>query len=93
MHGRYFELINFQHFMLYFFPALIFLLLFAAGLAYSHFRPRPGEKPEVKVVHTFVEGIEDRDEPFPLVVTLIIAGTVIWGFFYIWFHGQLGVRV
>lgn len=93
MHGRYFELINFQHFMAYFFPAAVFLLLFAVGLAYSHFKSKDSEKRKEEITETYIGEIKERNAPFPLVLTLIITGTVVWGFFYIFFYGFLGRKI
>ncbi len=93
MHGRYFELINFQHFMLYLLPAVIFILVFAAGLGFAHFKNRQSEKRKETVTHTFVGGIQERNAPFPLVLFFTIAGTVIWAFFYILMYGATGAKI
>ena len=37
--------------------------------------------------------IEDRQAPFPLALLLIIAGTVVWAFFYILVIGLWGVKI
>lgn len=90
---RYFELLNFQNVVGFFFPTITFMLVFWVGLAFLHFRePRPGED-KSKVLHRYAAGIEGRNEPFPLVMFLIIAGTVLWVFFYILMHGVLGVKI
>jgi hypothetical protein len=48
----------------------------------------------MKTVHTtYVGGIEERNAPFPLVLILIIGGTVVWGFLYIILYGVLGVKI
>ena len=90
---RFFELKNFQDVMLYLFPTLVFLLVFGAGLAYSHFRTRSSREREEKVVEVYPEGFSTRNAPFPLVLTLTIAGAIIWAFFYILFTGLLGVKI
>lgn len=90
MHPRYFELLNFQHFVLYLFPALIFLLLFAAALAYMHFRSKDHDKEEYPVHYVFPGDIGEQNKPFPLVLILVIAGTVIWGLGYIIISGLSG---
>ncbi len=90
---HYFELRNFQHFMLYLFPTLLFVVIFYIGLARMHFRTKQTDDAMHKIVHTYVGGIEERNAPFPLVLTLIIAGTVIWGFFYIVLTGVLEVKI
>ncbi len=90
---HYFELRNFQHFMIYVFPTLIFILLFALGLGYAHFQNKNSKAKTNKIVHTYVGGIEERNAPFPIVLILILAGTVLWGFLYIILYGVLEVRI
>jgi hypothetical protein len=90
---RYFELLNFQHVMAYIFPTLIFMVVFGVGLAYSHLQTKDAEHRKTKITGKFVDGIEERNAPYPLVMMLIIAGAVIWGFFYILMHGVLGVKI
>jgi len=90
---RLFALSNFQDIVMYLFPALLFMVVFGVGLAYMHFRSTKDEARVKTIVYRFPEGIEDRDAPFPLVMTLIIAGTFIWGFLYILMHGLLGVKI
>ena len=90
---HYFELRNFQHFMLYIFPTLLFVVLFGLGLAYTHFRSRDSESKMQKIVHRYPGGIEERNAPFPLILILTIAGTVIWGFLYIILYGVLEVKI
>ena len=46
-----------------------------------------------RVYYTFPEGIEDRQAPFPLSLILIIAGAVVWAFFYILVIGLWGVKI
>ena len=90
---RYFELVNLQHFILYLLPAWTFILVFAAGLAFSHFRQKDSEERQKKIVESYPGGIEGRNAPFPLVLYLIIAGTVIWSLAYIILNGVLGVKI
>lgn len=90
---RFYELLNFQHLMLAVFPTLLFIILFAIGLGFSHFhRDDDGERKK-RIIYRYPEGIGDRDAPFPLVMTLIVAGTVLWAFFYILMNGLLGVKI
>jgi hypothetical protein len=86
---RFFDLLNLQDVVLYLFPALVFVILFGLALAYSHFRTPRSEDRTNKIVYVFPDGIEDRRAPFPLALTLIIIGTVIWGFLYILVSGLL----
>ncbi len=89
MHPRYFELLNIQHFVLYLLPALTTLLIFAAALGYMHFRGKEDEDGQDSTGHLFPGGIREQNKPFPLVLILIIAGTVIWGFGYIIVSGLI----
>jgi len=92
---RFFALANFKDIVLYLFPTLVFMILFGLGLSYARFRVRgpEDEARENRIIYHFAAGIKDRDVGFPLVMTLIIAGTVIWAFFYILMHGLLGVKI
>jgi hypothetical protein len=90
---RFFELLNNQHVIGYIFPTLIFMVLFWVGLAFMHFHTRRSEARKSEIIYRFPTGIEDRDAPFPLVMILIIVGTVLWMFFYILVHGLLGVNI
>lgn len=90
---RFFELLNFQHIMAFVFPTFIFMVVFGVGLAFSHFHSADAEARKTQIAGRFAEGIEDRNAPYPLVMILIIAGAVIWGFFYILMHGLLGVKI
>lgn len=90
---HFFELRNFQHFVLYLFPALIFVFLFAVALAFMFFRKRDSEERGKRIVETYLGEIEERNAPFPLIAFLIMLGTVLWLFFYILFTGVLGVKI
>ena len=89
---RFFELVNLRHFILYLFPALITLFLFAVGLHFTYFRSRDSETRLSRIIHRFPLGIEERNAPFPLFLILVIMGTVIWGFGYILMIGLLEMR-
>ena len=90
---RYFELLNIEHFILYLLPAWIFILVFAVGLAFMVFRSKKADERMSKIIETFPGGIEGRNAPFPLVLVMIIAGTVIWSLAYIVLTGLLGVKI
>jgi uncharacterized membrane protein YidH (DUF202 family) len=90
---RLFDLLGFQHIILFFFPTLVFLFLFALSLAYSHFLRKDSDMRREEIIYVHPDQIEDRNAPFPLALTLIIAGTVIWAFFYILVTGLLGVKI
>jgi hypothetical protein len=90
---RFYELLNIQHFIAYFFPALITLILIGLALHYSHFHTRDAEKRMNRIIHRYPLGLEERDAPFPLFLFLVIAGTVIWGFGYILMIGLLEMKI
>lgn len=90
---HYFELRNIQHFVLYLLPAVLGVLIFAIGLARIHFRHEDDDARMQHVHTTYAGGIEERNAPFPLVLILIIGGTIVWGILYIIFYGVLGVKI
>ena len=79
--------------MLYFFPALILIFLFAAALAFTIFQKRDSEERKKRIIETYLGEIEERNAPFPLIVSLIIIGTVLWLCLYILLTGVLGVKI
>jgi hypothetical protein len=90
---HYFELRNFQHLVLYFFPTLLFVVVFGIGLSRMHFRQKDSEAKMHKIVHSYPGGIQERNAPFPLVLILILFGTILWGLLYIILYGVLGIRI
>jgi hypothetical protein len=90
---HYFELRNLQHFILYLFPAIVSVFLIGTGFAFTHFRKKGSGEREKRPHYTFLGEIEERNEPFPLVLILIILGTVLWAFFYILAIGLLEVKI
>ncbi len=90
---RFFELLNFQHVVLYLLPAFILLFIFGTALAYSYFNTRDSEARQKKIYGQYVEGFETKNAPFPLTLVLIIIGTVVWAFLYILIIGLLGVKI
>jgi hypothetical protein len=90
---RHFDLLNLQHVFLYLVPTLIFMVIFGLALGYSHFRTSRSAKKMQTVKYEFPADIKDMDAPFPLSLILIIAGTIIWGFFYILMTGLLEVKI
>jgi hypothetical protein len=90
---RFFELLNFQHTMAWLFPTLVFMVIFGVGLAFTHLHGEESEACKKNITGSYAEGLEERNAPYPLVMMLIIAGTLIWGFFYIVMHGVLGVKI
>jgi hypothetical protein len=90
---RLFALLNFQHIMAFLFPTLIFMVVFGLALGFKHFHSADAEARKSRILERFADGIEDRNAPFPLVMIVLLAGAVIWGFFYILMHGLLEVRI
>jgi len=80
---RYFELLNIQHFVMYLFPALGFIVLFAIGLGFYHFRTKDATQRETRIIEEFPDGIQGRNAPFPAIAYLTIVGTIIWVLGYI----------
>jgi hypothetical protein len=90
---RIFDMLNLQHFVMYFFPSLAFILLFAAGLGFLFLRRPDSDERTRRIIESYPGGIEGRNAPFPLVLTLIIAGTVAWSLLYIVLTGILKVKI
>ena len=90
---RYFDLLNLQHFVLYLFPAVATIVIFAAGLGFYYLRRGDSSEREKRIIEEYPGGIQGRNAPFPLVLLLTIAGTVIWSLAYILLIGFLGVKI
>jgi Na+/H+ antiporter NhaC len=90
---RYFELLGFQHVILFVFPALIFMILLFVGLSRSHFMRKNTEERKRKIVHNYPANLKSRNSPFPLILFLIIVGFLIWTISYTLLTGILGVKI
>jgi len=90
---RFFHLMNLEYVALYIFPTLLFILVFALVLAYFPLRGPDDESRYRTVIYRYPEDIEDRNAPFPLAMTLIIAGAVVWVLGYILAVGFLKVCI
>lgn len=90
---RFFDLLSFQHTMAWLFPTLLFMVVFGVGLAFVHLRGKDSETSKKRITGRYADGLEERNAPYPLIMMLIIAGTFIWGFFYIVMHDVLGVKI
>jgi hypothetical protein len=90
---RYFELLGIQHFVMYFFPSIAFIALFVIGLGFYHIHRKDSAERETRIIEEYPGGIRGRNAPFPIVVYLIIAGTVLWVLAYIILIGVLGVKI
>jgi len=67
--------------------------LFVLGLGFYHFKRKDSAERETRIIEEYPEGIQGRDAPFPIVLSLTIAGTVIWVLAYIIIIGVLGVKI
>jgi len=90
---RIFEVLNTQHIVMYLFPAIAFVLIFAAGLGYWYFRRQASEERLTRIIEKYPGGIAGRNAPFPLMLTLTIAGTVVWCLLYLLLTGLLKVKI
>ncbi len=90
---RFFALLNFQHIILYLFPTLIFIIIFGLALGYAHFKTAASEERKSSVQGRYPDELEDKNAPFPVALTLIIAGTIAWAFLYILGTGLMGVKI
>lgn len=90
---RIFDVLNIQHFVMYLFPTLAFILIFAAALGYVYVRRRNSDERVTRIIEEYPGGIEGRNAPFPLALTLIIAGTLVWSLLYIVLTGLLKVKI
>ena len=90
---RYFELLGIQHFAMYLFPTVAFIVLFIIGLGFYHFRRKDSTEREARIIEEYPGGIQGRNAPFPLIIYLTLAGTIIWVLVYIILIGVLGVKI
>lgn len=84
---RFFELLNFQHMMASLLIPLIFMVLFSVGVLLLPLVSSNGKKEVSQETHTFNDNISEGDGPFPMIVALIITGTVLWAVFYTVWYG------
>jgi len=90
---HYFRLMGWQHVVLAVFPALVLVILLYLALAGVHLRPHRADEEKKTAVHRYAGEIEAQDAPFPLILILIIAGFLLWVFFYVLGNGLLGVKI
>lgn len=89
---RFFDVLNIQHFVLYLFPAIMFIALFMLALGFYYINRKDSAVRESRIIERFPGGIEGRNAPFPLFLYLVIAGTIFWVIAYIFFIGILKVK-
>jgi len=78
---------------MYLFPAVACIALFVIGLGFYHFKSKDSAERETRIIEEYPAGIQGRNAPFPILVYLIVAGTVIWVLAYILLIGGLGVKI
>ena len=84
---RFFELLNNQQVLALTILTVIFAVLFGVTLwVLPMFGPK-SRVSNIKVLQKFADGIEKADGPFPMIIALIIGGTVLWAIYYILFYG------
>jgi hypothetical protein len=64
-----------------------------AGFARLHFQGKDSEQRKKTIIHTYPDGIEARNAPFPLILILTIVGFLLWAVFYILGIGLTGVNI
>ena len=89
---RIFHLLNFQHVILYVFPTLIFVILLAVSLEKSVFKTRKSERVKDDIHHRYPENLAEKNAPFPIIMMLILVGTILWAVSYILLIGIGEVR-
>ena len=90
---RYFYLLNIQHFVMYLFPALATIVVFIIGLGFYYINRKGARERETRIIEEYPGGIQGRNAPFPLILILILVGTIVWGLAYIILIGVLGVKI
>ena len=90
---RYFYLLGVQHFAMYLFPALATIVLFIIGLGFYYINRKDAKQRETRIIEEYPGGIQGRNAPFPLILILILVGTIVWGLAYIILIGTLGVKI
>jgi len=84
---RFFELLNTQHVLALILLTLIFAILFGVTLSVLPLFGSKARVLNIKAVQHFADGIEKADGPFPMIMALIVGGTVLWAIYYILYYG------
>jgi len=83
---RFFALLNLQQVAAIIVITLIFLILFGVALSVLPMSGPRDRALSIKTAQRFSDGIEKGDGPFPLIISLLIGGTIVWALFYILFY-------
>jgi hypothetical protein len=78
---------------MYLFPALATIVLFIIGLGFYYINRKDAKQRETRIIEEYPGGIQGRNAPFPLILILILVGTIVWGLAYIILIGTLGVKI
>ena len=90
---RFYYMLNLQHVVLFILPTLSFIIGFGLFLGYATFWSPHSQMRKKAVSHSYPDGIDGRNAPFPLAMLLIVMGIVLWAFFYILVNGWVGVKI
>lgn len=90
---RFFDTLNLQHVVLYFFPTVVFMVLLWLALGYVHIKGKDSEARKKEIHATFPGDYTDMVAPFPLAAILIIVGVFVWAFFYVLGYGLSGTKI
>ena len=84
---RFFELLNTQQVFALIIVAIIFFILFGVALVFIPMSGPISRAFNIKTIQHFADGIEKAEGPFPLIIALVIGGTLLWALYYILFYG------
>ena len=84
---RYFELLNTLHVFALIICALLVFILFGVALGFLPTSGGMGKTLKIKAIQHFADGIGKGEGPYPLIITLVIGGTILWALCYILFYG------
>ena len=90
---RYFDALSVQHFIMYLFLAIAFIVLFILGLGFYYINRKDSAERESRIIERYPGGIEGRNAPVPLFLYLVFAGTIVWVLTYILLIGFLKVKI
>ena len=84
---RFFELLNTQQVIALVIIAIIFLILFGVALSVFPLSGPKNRTASIQAIQQFADGIQKGNGPFPLIIALLLGGTILWALFYILFYG------
>jgi len=72
---------------------LIFMVLFGVGLSFLPLINSKEKKEPALETHNFNDDISEGEGPFPMIMALIITGTVLWALFYTLWYGLSDMKL